>query len=194
MNNENVMRFIDYFNKSSIERSKAIEMLKNENCLNQDEKRLIISYCYPRPLKDRELPARVLRSRKNRGPQARNGFLTPDPIETDLIIEAGKTIQYGRFIKHIMHAFSDPTHISPISGLDVIECPICGKKVREANIWDPTLDPSREHLAFGNPEETGIILCLDCIIQLGCARDIIDNLEPGFLDWTKRTFNNNLNK
>lgn len=184
-----IKKFIDYFYSSDLNREAAIEVLKNDQILTQDEKRLILSYCYPRPLKDRELPARVSRSRKNRGPQARNGFLTPDPIETDLIIEAGRTKQYERFIKHIMHAFSDPSHISPISGLDIVECPICGKKIREANIWNPTLDPTREHLAFGNPEETGIILCLDCMIQLGAAREIMNELDPGFLDWTKRTYN-----
>jgi len=183
----NVKKFIDYFFKSNLNREEAIEVLKTESTLSQDEKRLILSYCYPRQLKDRELPARVLRSRKKRGPQARNGFLTPDLIEADLIIEAGKTLQYERFIKHLMHAFSDPTQISPISGIDTIECPICGKRIREANIWNPTLDPTKEHLAFGNPNQTSIILCLDCIIQLGIAREIINELDPGFLDWTKRT-------
>ena len=190
MKYEIVKRFINYFYSSSLNREDAIELLKNDNTLDQDEKRLVLSYCYPRQLGDKELPARVLRSRKNRGPQARNGFLVPDLIEADLIIEAGKTLQYERFIKHIMHAFSNPSQISPISGLDIIECPICGKKVREANIWNPTLDPTKEHLAFGNPEQTGIILCLDCIIQLGVAKEILDILDPGFLDWTKRTYNN----
>ena len=182
--------YIDYLLQEHVDNETAKNLLSQEDALCIDEKRFVYMYCYPRPLGDRELPARIRSSRKKRGPNARSGFLQPDDLETSLIIEAGRTLQYGRFIKHLMHAYSDPQKVCQISGTDVLECPICGKKVRELNIWDSTLDHTKEHLAYGSPTETSIILCIDCLVQLVNASEIIQNLDPGFLDWTKRTLNN----
>lgn len=182
--------YIDYLLREHVDNETAKNLLSQEDALCIDEKRFVYMYCYPRPLGDRELPARIRSSRKKRGPNARSGFLQPDDLETSLIIEAGRTLQYGRFIKHLMHAYSDPQKVCQISGTDVLECPICGKKVRELNIWDSTLDHTKEHLAYGSPTETSIILCIDCLVQLVNASEIIQNLDPGFLDWTKRTLNN----
>lgn len=189
INPEKIKPFVDYILSGGVSSEQAVELLKNEGSLTNEERRLIYMYCFPRPLGDRELPSRVMKSRKARGVNYRNGFLQPDDLETSLIIEAGKTMQYERFIKHIMHAFSDPQKIYQISGTDILECPICGKKLRELNIWDSTLDRAKEHLAFGSPTETNIVLCMDCLIQLINAADIIQVLDPGYLDWTKRTFN-----
>lgn len=189
INPEKIKPFVDFLIREKTDKDKTVELLKNENSLTNEEKRLIYMYCFPRPLGDRELPDRVRKSRKQRGPDSRNGFLQPDDLETSLIIEAGKTMQYERFIKHLMHAFSDPQKVYQISGTDILECPICGKRLRELNIWDSTLDHSREHLAFGSPTETSIVLCMDCLIQLINASEIIQVLDPGYLDWTKRTFN-----
>lgn len=191
INAEKIKPFIDYLIQERTEKTTAKELLEQEPTLTQDEKRLIYMYCYPRPLQDRELPDRVMRARKKRGPNARNGFLEPDDLETSLIIEAGKTSQYERFIKHLMHSYSSPQNVCQISGTDTLECPICGKKLRELNIWDSTLDHTREHLAFGSPSETNIVLCIDCLTQLVNAAEIIQILDPGYLDWTKRTFNTN---
>lgn len=186
MNIEKLIPYINYLKEDNVDKEVAIDLLRREDPLDLSEKRLIYMYCYPRPLGDRELPSRVIGTRRNRGPYARNGFLNPDDLETALIIEAGQTIQYGRFIKHLMHSFTDPEKICQISGTDVLECPICGKKIREVNIWDPTLDKTREHLAYGSPTETSLVLCLDCLVQLNCASEIMNVLDPGFLDWTKR--------
>lgn len=183
--------YIDYLLREHVDNETAKNLLSQEDALCIDEKRFVYMYCYPRPLGDRELPARIRSSRKKRGPNARSGFLEPDDLETSLIIEAGKTMQYERFIKHLMHSFSDPQKICQITGTDVLECPICGKKVRELNIWDSTLDHTKEHLAYGSPTETSIVLCVDCLVQLVNASDIIQVLDPGYLDWTKRTFNTN---
>lgn len=181
--------FIDIIEKG-LDKDKAIELLKNENSLTNDEKRLIYMYCFPRPLGDRELPNRVRETRKQRGPNCRNGFLQPDDLETSLIIEAGRTMQYGNFIKHLMHSFARPEDVYQISGTEVLECPICGKKIREFNIWDSTLDHAKEHLAFGSPAQTSITLCIDCLVQLVNASEIIQIIDPGYLDWTKRGYNN----
>lgn len=186
---EKLIPYINYLKQENIAAETAVDLLRKEDVLDIGEKRFIYMYCYPRPLRDRELPSRVIETRKNRGPYARNGFLDPDDLETALIIEAGQTLQYGRFIKHLMHAFSDPEKIHQISGTDVLECPICGKRLREFNIWDSTLDKTKEHIAYGSPTETSIVLCLDCLVQLTCAAEIMNVLDPGFLDWTKRNSN-----
>ena len=191
LNAEKIKPYTDYLIQQRVEKTMAKDLLEHEDSLTIDEKRLIYMYCYPRQLGDRELPDRVKASRKKRGPIARSGFLEPDDLETSLIIEAGKTMQYERFIKHLMHSFSDPQKVCQITGTDVLECPICGKKVRELNIWDSTLDHTKEHLAYGSPTETSIVLCVDCLIQLVNASDIMQVLDPGYLDWTKRTFNTN---
>ena len=155
-------------------------------------KNLIIAYCFPRPLGDYELPKRVKAYRNSINNET--GSLTPDDMETLLIIEAGQTEQYGRFIKHLMHSFcDDPKKVSSINGDKEDTCCICGKITHQYTKWKKICDENpeleeknkREWLTYGSTESNAT-LCLDCITQLVNAKKMMDVLDPGFFDWTKR--------
>ena len=178
--------FIKYLKENQIPEQKALELLKENKVLENSEKNLIYAYCYPRPLEDYGLPPRIQQYRIKR--QTFPDGLSTDPQEIALIIEASQTEQYGRFIKHIMHAFGDPEKIFPVAGSDEEKCAICGKTIYEFDKWtEETVgqDEERHKLCFGSTDSK-IVLCVDCIQRLVEAIGVIDSIDPGFLDWTKR--------
>ena len=186
MDTKRVKDCINYFKDRSNE--EVINSLKGSNKLNNDEKNLIYLYLFPRQLLDRELPGRIL---KNRGTNL-NGFLEPNISEAGLIIEAYRTRQYGRYIKHLFHSFVEGNEqIFPVAGEEFHECGLCTKKIAEHDTWEKTckgtIEESRkEFLAYGS-SGTEITLCLDCLIQLKVAYDLLCEIEgPEFLDWRKK--------
>ena len=172
--------YIDYLLNSKIQKDKGLELLKGDDKLSADEKNLIYAYCYPRQLLDRELPQRFRDYRSKHD----TALSIIDSGETTLIVEAGRTQQYGRFIKHLMHAFGDPRKIFPIEGVETEECSICGNILMEKDLWTDRKGSELE-LAYGSTE-SGIILCKKCLLNLMKAKEIFDSIDPGFLDWTKR--------
>lgn len=193
---EQIKKYVDYLISNNITEADALEMIKQCSKLSPDEKNLIYAYTFPRPLRDKELPSRVQNFRSVKGLPMK-GMLTPSTPEATLIVEAARTGQYGKFIKHLIHAFSDPSKVSPLEGDEATDCPICGKHIYEKNMWDYLIerDPTnpekdnREFLAFGSTESS-ITLCVDCLIQLIHASTLLEEIDPEFLSWDR----NNTNK
>lgn len=165
----------------------VLNLLKTDQDLGVDEKNLIYLYLFPRPLLDRQLPERV---QSYRGKQSQ-GFLQPNLGEISLLIEAYRTEQYRRFMKHLFHSFLNPEQLFPIAGNGQHECALCGKNLYEENSWSDlcsrfSYNPEKEkkeYLAFGS-KNSNIVLCLDCIIQLKEASVLLEEIEPGYLlDW-----------
>lgn len=185
--------FIDYLKKNNISKDDTLKLLKNEATLGKDEKNLIYSYCFPRQLLDREFPMRIKAYRE------KNGYsgLNIDIPEVSLIIEAGQTEQYRRYIKHLMHAFSEVSRVNPVSckenNLENPRCGICDSEILYFDPWkiyassNSSEEVTKEHLAFGSTE-SGIVLCKHCLIQLIKATEIMNELDPSYLDWTKRKY------
>lgn len=163
-----------------------LNILKNNNQLIADEKNLIYLYLNPRPLLDMELPKRIQNSRTNENNIV--GSLTPNLKEATLIIEAYRSEQYNRYIKHLMYSFLlDPEKIHPVIGEGHSNCGICYKEIHEQSYWNENIsnhDVNREYLAFRS-DNSNIMLCLDCLIQLKYAHDILEKIEPGFLKYGK---------
>lgn len=188
----NFKPFIDYLKQNEISSEEAKKILSGSNKLTSEEKNLVYAYCYPRQLTDRELPSRVMQFRSSQGIPGKGTLYTSgsDLGEITLLLEACKTEQYGRFMQHLMHAFCDPEKIYPVSDSEEFDCCICGKKLLGHDDWvvrskNGELDKNKEYLTFGS-KESSVVLCMDCLTHLVAARDIIDEIDPGFLDWTKR--------
>ena len=107
----NIKVAIDYIKERKLNEAQALEVLKQSTTLDQNEKNLVYVYCFPRPLPDYGLPDRVQDFRIKAG-IGENG----DDREIALLLEACQTEQYGRFMKHIMHAFENPENVHPIEG------------------------------------------------------------------------------
>ena len=168
----------------------AINLLRVEPDLSIEEKNLIYLYLFPRPLLDKQLPERV---QANRGNQYQ-GYLQPNLGEVGLFIEAYRTEQYKRFMKHLFHSFIDPMQLFPIAGNGQCECALCGKNLYENEAWSEMClrfpqsgeQNKKEYLAFGS-KNSNINLCLDCIVQLKEASIILEEIEPGYLlDWRSK--------
>ena len=181
---KNLKKYSDYILSGKIERQEGIEYLKNQNELSNEDRLLIYSYCYPRHILDRELPLHIQNFRKKCG-NSGSGWLQPNFREACILVEAFRTLQYGRFIRHLMHAFLDTDKLSSCSGIGEDHCPICGKKIVYVDSWDSEKDKDSETLAIMS-SESSVCLCKDCLIQLYTSKGLIDeNFEPGFLDKPK---------
>ena len=185
---KDVKPYIDYLKETGTKKEDALKLLQGDKDLSDFEKNLIYVFCFPRPLLDMEFPKRIHDLRSKRGSMM--GYLNPDEKETLLIIEAGMTDQYGRYIKHMMYSFAtDPEKVFPVIGREEHDCGICYKKVLEKDLWNEVSTPSekerQETLCFGSAE-TDLVICKDCLIQLVCAKNVIDFIDPSFLDWRLR--------
>lgn len=168
-NLENLKPYIDYLISEKIPVEQGKNLISSCTKLDTISKNFIYLFCYPRPLLDKELPSRINNT---------NDFNK----KVLLLCEACRTEQYGRYIKHLFHAFLDndgKNTIKIIEDLDKDDfCPLCGKKLDNNN-------------TYGSKESTSM-LCDDCLKALIITRNVIEILDPGFLDWTKR-YNQNLN-
>lgn len=157
--------------------------LKEISQLTTEEKNLIYLYLCPRPLLDMELPGRIQGSRDRI-----SGYLIPNLKEATLIIEAYRSEQYNRYIKHLMYSFLlDPEKVHPVIGEGHSNCGLCYKNLYEQNYWDKNIssqDPEKEYLSFRS-DNSKITLCLDCLVQLKYAHDILEMIEPDFLKYGK---------
>lgn len=184
----NIRPYVEFLKLEKISQAEGLKLLKDDINLSSSEKNLIYAYCYPRQLLDRELPSRVQNFRKNSNLPLL-GTTDYNIGEITLIIEAGQTEQYGRFIKHLMHAFCDSSKVFQVEELEGEKnCCICGKNLLGITDWENTfsdVDHRKEKLAFGSTESS-VILCIDCLTQLLNAYNLINEFDPGFLDWTKK--------
>lgn len=181
---ENLENYVN--NLSGISEEQFKSLMNNDNKLTREEKCYLYYYLFPKPLLDRELPSRILNARKDNP----KGELYPVLKEVCILIEACNTLQYSKFMKHILHSFTDPLSMFPVLGNQYTYCPICGKKIFELDIWTnlskdyPIEQDKKEFLAFGS-KNSQLSVCIDCIIQLNEVFQIINRLNPSFLDWRK---------
>lgn len=167
------------------EKDKVFNILKKDENLNTQEKFLIYSYLYPRNLLDKELPSRIKSYRNLYNSPA--GFLFPDMGESTLLVEAYRTPQYNRFLRHLYYSFTSLDLVHPVSGNSKEKCCICDKTIHCSDSWieacklyTPELE-KREYLCFGS-NDSGLNICLPCLIQLLNSREILEVFEPGFLN------------
>ena len=162
-----------------------IEKLRTCNDLSIPEKNLIYLYFFPRPLLDMELPYRINEMRGNN----QSGYLEPNLPEISLIIEAYRTEQYRRYIKHLFHSFTNPIDIHPVDGFGKCNCGLCKKEIYELKSWNEICNrfsdnykekENKEYLSYGSTG-SNISLCIDCIIQLNEAKNLLTEIEPDFL-------------
>lgn len=177
---EKIVKYINQF--KGLDSSYVLESLKINNELNQDEKNLIYLYLFPRPLLDKELPERFKQVRKSDG-----GSVNISLPECTLIIEAGKTEQYGRFIKHLFHSFSNPDIIYPIEGSDICNCCLCGKEIYESTLWESFRNQyggsegeDKLFQAFGSTE-SNLPICIPCLLNLMESIKIMKQIDPDFI-------------
>ena len=165
----------------------VLKYLSKSIDLTSDEKNLVFAYLFPRELRDKELPERILGSRSHP-----SGSIHPSFIESLLLIEAGKTKQYSRFIKHLFHSFSKVENIHSIEGSEIRTCSVCGKEIYEHTLWKnfskqykPEEEKEKLYLAYGSLE-TDLPICIPCLINLRRSIEILTEIDPSFLDWTLR--------
>lgn len=187
----NVKEYVDYLIANKIGKEEGGSLIGSCSKLSREEKNLIYAYVYPRVLGDRELPSRVQAFRAASGIPLL-GTLQPSTSEATLIVEAFRTEQYGKFIRHLIHAFSDPTKVFPLEGRETDDCCICGKMLYEKDVWDDMIrknpgtveEINREYLSFGSTE-SDVVLCSDCLVQLIHATELLEGIDPDFLSWNK---------
>jgi len=179
MNIEEIKKSVEYIKSKKLDSKRAIEYLQNVP-LTSDEKNVVYFYCFPRPLADYGLPPRIQEYRRPRGVGS-NG----DECEVAFVLEACKTEQYGRFMKHLMHAFGNPENVHPVAGTEIDTCCICGKDMLEFDIYTAQGRNDPHALSYGSSDSSSNI-CLDCLGRLIEAMEIIEELDPSFLNWTKR--------
>ena len=178
---ESLNVFTDYLLKNGVNVEKGIELIKGSQKIGDIEKLLVYSYCYPRKIGDYELPKIITNYRKNHGIDLK-GLLKKNPEEACILVEAYRGLQYGRFMRHLMHAFIEkPETISSVAGEGEDKCPICGKPVYYVGSHDKNMDPEDETLAFMS-SESSVCMCKDCLLQLAYSVELISMIEgPDFL-------------
>lgn len=161
-----------------------INELMNNNEIGVGVKNLVYFYLFPRKLLDRELPGRIREYRS--WYNSPTGFLIPDIGESGLLIEAYKTQQYNRFMRHLFYSFSNPDLVHPISGMGTDKCCLCDREISQYDLWNsiyksqPREIEEKRNLSFGS-DDSGLTICLPCLIQLLNAKEILESFEPGFL-------------
>lgn len=177
-------------------KDKQYEILSQSLDLDDDRKNLIYFYFNPRQLLDMEYPSRLATYRGQLG--APRGFLEPNIVETGLLLEAYRTHQYGRYIRHLLHSFKDPENVFPLEGADKCECGICKREIWCHGAWENILSQypeqeeereKKEYLAFGCDQSKQAI-CLPCLIQLINLDQLLKILEGDhYLDWRLNEWN-----
>ena len=105
------------------------------------------------------------------------GLLSKNPEEACILVEAYRSLQYGRFMRHLMHAFIEkPETISSVVGEGEDKCPICGKPVFYVGSQDKNKDPNDETLAFIS-SESSVCMCKACLVQLAYSAELISMIE-----------------
>lgn len=178
-----IKKVVSYINRyKSLNSEDVLGKLTNNTDLSQDEKNLIYLYLFPRPLKDRELPERFKQVRKTEG-----GSIEVSIPECTIIIEAGRTEQYSRFIKHLFHSFSDLNTVYPIEGSNICNCCLCGKEIYETTLWNSfrsqyggNENDEKLFQAFGSTE-SNLPICIPCLLNLSESIRIMKEIDPNFI-------------
>ncbi len=192
---KNLKDYTDYLLKSGITKEEGEKLLREDNKLTDNEKLLIHSYVYPRRIGDYELPSHIQNFLGNN----LKGTLELNHEESCILVEAYRSPQYGRFIRHLFHSYINPEKINPVEGDEIDKCPICGKKIYQYGIWQHLINEvkpgtsekdNQEYLSWGS-QESEVPICKDCLVQLIGAYTLIQSIEgEDFLEskFKKRTW------
>ena len=181
MDDNRIKECVSYLLKNNIPEEKGRVLIGQSEKLGDDEKIVVCSYCYPRRIGDYELPNHILAYRNSHGIDIK-GLLSKNIEEAGILVEAFRSLQYGRFMRHLMHAFLEkPETMSTVAGEGEETCPICGKKIYYVGSHNDLVDSGDEELAFMS-SESSVCLCKDCLVQLAYSAEIIMKIEgPNFL-------------
>ena len=186
-----IKKFIDeYKNLSSTE---LLDVLKQRTDLTPTQKNIIYVYLHPTNLGDMELVSKFKKYRISKDGNI-TGKLEPVDNEIIMLLNAYRCRQYNKYIRHLLHSFvKKDNSIVPIDGNEVESCGICGKPVYQYGKWQEKCCElgrdevvRKEHLSLGG-DGTDIVVCLDCLIQLGKLHDLLQEIEGSdYLDnWKK---------
>lgn len=179
-NLENIKKAIDYVEKNELEKEQVKSLLGPSTKFTSDQKNFIWNYLFPEPILDYELPSIVQSYFKTTGI---TGTQKPDEGVLFILIRALRSLQYGRFMKHLLYSFLDVSLIYPVIDDKVKEktCPICGKTLYEENTWKKLNDPGKDYLAYSS-ERSDLWLCRDCLVQLQYLDYTMEIICPGYLE------------
>lgn len=161
----------------------TLDYLKQRDDIPGSWKNLIYLYYFPKYLGDFELPERLKLYTKNR--QTRLGEIDHNIVAR--IIEAYRTPQYCKYIRHLIHSFiEDSSKIFPLLGEEKCKCGLYYTDLCQYNLWEKhkQRDPGSLYLAYAS-SESSITLSLDALLQLGEADRIINLIEPDYLNGWK---------
>lgn len=180
----------EYIEKfKNLDKSTLIEELKKLT-LTSFQKNFIYVYLFPEPLKHMEL-LDIIDGKRKKYPD--NDLLRPDENEVLILLRAYRTLQYNRFMLHLLHSY-----IGNMEGTYIVNepvekntCAICGKPLYYFDQWDSisnSMEKERkEHLMYGN-DQTGLCMCLDCMVQLRTLNSYLELVEGSdYLNKWKRS-------
>lgn len=186
---ERIKHYIDLLSKKRPKKDQVLKYLAEAAELDDERRNLIYFYFFPRNLLDMELPSRLM---TYRGENNKNGYLEPNLVETGLLLEAYRTPQYNRYMRHLLHSYHDPSLVFPLAGHGKGECGLCKKGVWQQDEWENILNQypeqaeereKKEFLAYGT-DSSKICLCLPCLIQLATLHKLLQTIEGDeYLNW-----------
>jgi hypothetical protein len=144
---------------------------------------------HPRTLLDGDLQRLITEAKGT------SGILGGHSVSLDqvqIIIEALRSKQYNGIIQTLFYTFSDD--IFPVrSNSRETKCALCGKDIMYWHEWLETVKEcpglgefeNRNFLAYGTKYSKSCI-CLDCLVQLRATKELLDELDPGILNYLKR--------
>ena len=164
--------------------NQVLESLRNKEDLRPFEKNLIYVYLFPKPIMHMELPGIIINNRKAcSGNEC--GYLEANDRETLILLRAYNTLQYKKFMIHLLHSFVEDEELIFIENdQNDYKCACCGKPIYGYNKWKSICDNNpafgeqnrREYLAYGS-SQSNLCMCLDCMVQLQNLNRILEGIE-----------------
>lgn len=113
--------------------------------------------------------------------------------QIQVLIEALRTRQYNWTMQHFFTTVADRFFPVRSNGRGT-RCALCNKDLLYWHEWSETVKAcpglgefqNRNFLAYGT-ETSRLCFCLDCLIQLRATKELLDELDPGILNYQKRT-------
>lgn len=114
--------------------------------------------------------------------------------QVQVFIEALRTRQYSTIMQVFLNTFSDVTVFPVRLPGRGVKCAVCDKDIMFWQEWSETVKAcpglgeykNRNFLAYGT-KTSRMCVCLDCLIQLKATKELLDRLDPGILNYQKRT-------
>lgn len=178
---EDVCRYTIDLCKNKSEEEIYQYLLNQGDKLSRGEKNTVFAYLCTKQLLDGEL-VRQIQERRKAELGSIKGELQISEIDVPLLVNAFRSMQYGRYMKHLIHSFieSKPDEIYLIKSNEEYSCGICGKPIYGA---DALGDRGMEWEAIASGQ-TDIVLCPDCLLQLKALDSILREIEGKYyMSW-----------